>query len=40
MHGLELDNSYGAYIDSASAVALAIGNEMSLFGYGAKCAAQ
>jgi hypothetical protein len=32
MQGLGLDDSYGAYIDAAPAVTLAIGNVMSLFG--------
>lgn len=32
MRGLGLDDSYGAYIDCAPAVALAISNVMSLFG--------
>ena len=32
MRGLELDDGYGAYLESAPAVALAISNVMSLFG--------
>jgi hypothetical protein len=32
MRGLELNDEYGAYINSASAVALAVGNVMSMFG--------
>ncbi|GAA3138641.1 iron-containing redox enzyme family protein [Planomonospora alba] len=32
MRGLDLDDSYGAYLDRIPAVTLAIGNAMSLFG--------
>ncbi len=32
LHGLDLDNSHGAYVDAVPGITLAIGNVMSLFG--------